>query len=819
MKVLDKIKSGLLKMGLKGKVIGLSALAIGNVASIVSISVAWFSMRGSGVSNIDMVTGDVNVEIRSVTAYKQVYPYHAQSTEFINYDANPVLKKYVIKDHTLTDTDGTTLADDINFTTDSVQITLGDNASGQHVTGDYDGEGLNSRNIHCPTSIKFRYYIIGDSVFTGESKCWTTDNALAFANTEAIVGGQNPHSVVIDNVVISAGASFILIDKDLINQDKYLNYSSLDTDNSPFRIVSNSIKCLKSGAYKITYSYGKITIEPTQRSVRKDSIISNNSMDPTKINIDYIGSADKTNYPTVYDYVPNAIYNQNSMVVLDVELNYKNVNKIEAGLRVERSGEAEDINASISANGGYSNGLTHLSGNEALHASDFYCFYPVLTKTSVGTGEGTWTANQMWDSLHVKTNMGEEKDFLHIKHSGEWSDLNLYGKKMVNGEYTEFYREGVSLSKGDTFKINLNNGGTWRGFNDVKTNSYAFSCFDDDGTNDHNIYVNTSGLYDIYVSSTPENGKYIWLQQHETVIHISTDQGANWSDLPLIGKNLDTQSAEYYIQNVSLNEGDIFKADLHGVWRGATDIKSGGASTSFTDDDSGNHNIKVLTTGVYDIFIATNPDNNSKYIWLDNYSDEHIEPAPSVYALNLKRNDEWSTINLFANDGATEYFADGVLLDTDDLFNINLNDAEHLRNWNSVLVDDDTSTYFESGDSSNIKVKIAGSYDIRISVTPDENSKSITIKPHSVFSKFVNATGTQNYDTTLECNLHYKNDLDGLIINPSNVDNIYHCYIGIDYDYVFSRYFLHEKRLGKTYYLYRDYQFHFIGTQVLEQEE
>ena len=51
----------------------------------------------------------------------------------------------------------------------------------------------------------------------------------------------------------------------------------------------------------------------------------------------------------------------------------------------------------------------------------------------------------------------------------------------------------------------------------------------------------------------------------------------------------------------------------------------------------------------------------------------------------------------------------------------------------------------------------------------------------------------------------------GIIISKDNKR-----YYAIDYDYVFSKYFLYEKRLGKTYYLYRDFTFHFMAIQFLE---
>ena len=48
------------------------------------------------------------------------------------------------------------------------------------------------------------------------------------------------------------------------------------------------------------------------------------------------------------------------------------------------------------------------------------------------------------------------------------------------------------------------------------------------------------------------------------------------------------------------------------------------------------------------------------------------------------------------------------------------------------------------------------------------------------------------------------------------VENIYHCYVSIEYDYQHSQYFLNKNRLGKTYLLDRDFGFHFFGTQHKE---
>ena len=79
--------------------------------------------------------------------------------------------------------------------------------------------------------------------------------------------------------------------------------------------------------------------------------------------------------------------------------------------------------------------------------------------------------------------------------------------------------------------------------------------------------------------------------------------------------------------------------------------------------------------------------------------------------------------------------------------------------------------------------------------------------------KFLNDT---EFDKTIDCTLHMKENDDSATVAASNTDNIYHCYIGIEYDYEHSVYFLDENRLGKTYLLDRDFGFHFSGIQHKE---
>ncbi|MBO6285294.1 MAG: Ig-like domain-containing protein [Bacilli bacterium] len=90
----------------------------------------------------------------------------------------------------------------------------------------------------------------------------------------------------------------------------------------------------------------------------------------------------------------------------------------------------------------------------------------------------------------------------------------------------------------------------------------------------------------------------------------------------------------------------------------------------------------------------------------------------------------------------------------------------------------------------------------------------------ALFSKF--STGG-SYDDSVSCRLCLKDktgaDVDSLVIpgNDPDVGSVYHCYVGIDYDYEHTAFFLNENRLGKTYLLDRDFGFYFMGTQLLGQ--
>ena len=124
-----------------GRTIGFVLLAIGNIVGVSVATIAWFGINNRE-SNIDMVSGDLDVEINKVTAYKYVYPYYPNSTEFINYDTVGIVKKYILEDHIST-FDGDDY-DDITVTTYNGTITLGERETGTFTT---NANTASSKNV------------------------------------------------------------------------------------------------------------------------------------------------------------------------------------------------------------------------------------------------------------------------------------------------------------------------------------------------------------------------------------------------------------------------------------------------------------------------------------------------------------------------------------------------------------------------------------------------------------------------------------------------------------------------------------------------
>ena len=428
MKLVDKLKSFAPKLtSRKGKIVGLVALIIGSVAAVTVTTLAWFNLAAKE-STIEMVSGDLNVQIEKVSAYKYVYPYFKGSTEFINYGQNNgTVKKYVLEDHNLL-INGNPVNEKSDITSDNATITLGAKTDGHYVpTFPLDPSSLSATNIHYEDIDIFRYYLIGDGLFCGvENKPWSIESAFAFANISGSPTEANP--IVLDDVVVSAGSHFTFFDTNGAeydeNEDEYnCNYYSLGENSispakSPFRIVGNSIYCLRSGIYKFSYyidSTGenpeeilKIDLHTEDNGTRKDiSVIANNSLDATMISIEHAGG--KGGNKTLPAYMPEAILSQNTMVVLDVELKFTNARPIDLNLRINRLSETSNSIHRLANryNDTTSNLIGYVNENEKnlLRASDFYNFYVKFTKANTAYA----SASAIWTAMHVEGNANFQK--------------------------------------------------------------------------------------------------------------------------------------------------------------------------------------------------------------------------------------------------------------------------------------------------------------------------------------------------------------------------------------------------------------------------
>ena len=439
------------------KIIGFTLLAVGNVAAVSVATIAWFGINNRE-SRIDMVSGDLDVEINKVTAYKYVYPYYKNSTEYIDYNTDGVVKKYVIEDHVLQY--NSTDVDDISITSDNATITLGSLDPENHGSYTTNQNQAGPANICIPTGVykpEFTYYLIGDDKFCAVDDSWAIKDAYAFALKAEVAADRH---AILNNVVVSAGSSFRLLkaEEDVVegNTVYYYDYfplSSIAESSSPFRLVDDNsdgvydrILCLRSGIYNFTISPNQLFVELNTRDggSKKDiSVITNNSMDPTKVTIDYAGgqNINKTNpaapnyYPTVESYLATAIYNQYTTVVLDVELNFKNANPVEASLKIERTNIRNSDYSIYHFSNKYSDTTHNLNGYiddshiNPLRASDFYNFYAVFTKTpytDVNDTEDGDPSDDLWLNLHRVGDANSQK-FLN---TGTYNDLTQYDKEL-----------------------------------------------------------------------------------------------------------------------------------------------------------------------------------------------------------------------------------------------------------------------------------------------------------------------------------------------------------------------------------------------------
>ena len=403
------------------KVLAFASIALINVFSVSAASLAWFALT-SPHTDINAFSGDLNVRIDKVTAYKYVYPYYEKSTDLVNYEAVPALRGYTIEDRLLKEEQGITDA----IFAPVAHISLDSPADGTYAPTPSASNG--PTNVYFSGSSDFKFCLLGDATFTG-----TTSTPWSNLTSVSLPSATLPSTV--KNVVISEGARFALFDNDTCLHStstdeetgqtvhhydcKYFPATALTAktsegtaseDAARFRLVDDgaAIECLKSGIYDVTYAGSGLTISLSGRS--DEAIIGNNILDPTLIKINW--SRGGTGYGSLNAYLPTAIKEQMTMVVFDVELTYVNANPIQAGLTVKRRTTKSE--RSIYNFGNLYADTTHnlegyqVVGNTVyrnpLDASDFYAFRATLARTPYASRGAMMTA------LYLKTDAVDADD-------------------------------------------------------------------------------------------------------------------------------------------------------------------------------------------------------------------------------------------------------------------------------------------------------------------------------------------------------------------------------------------------------------------------
>ncbi len=388
MGILDKLKN----LSGRAKIIAVTSLVIANLATATAGAYAWFSAMAQ-TSNISTVSGDLNVSIEKVTAYKYVYPYYSNSAEFIDYDSPGQVLSFVLEDKDVEDYVKESLSADRAVFEDDVVFTLGENVAGTYVTS---GTGTR-QSILRPEGNDFYYYLVGDGVFAGSSAVWSLGAAIPFSfsgTASALTPAQ------LDGVVVSAGAEFTLFDTRTASAGActYLDYDAYQSapasgKSKRFEIIDEdgrtTLRCLCAGIYSFVYDGSTLSIALHNRS--NDAIIGSNLLDPTKISLDYYASQSQG---TLEEYIPTAVAAQNTMVILDVLLHYRNVSEVDAGLKVLRTSDATFDYASTTEN---VTGYISESEGDRIGASHFYAFYSLFSQTALGT------STEVYAAMHAKT--------------------------------------------------------------------------------------------------------------------------------------------------------------------------------------------------------------------------------------------------------------------------------------------------------------------------------------------------------------------------------------------------------------------------------
>ncbi len=270
--------------GYRKNLIIATCMSIFTLVATMCATFAWFMIPKPNAS-LDTISGDMSITVDKLSAYRYVYPYYKDSNSYIDYSIDPTTKKDKgqLKQFVITDTTeinpletAPTIPEDESFT-------------------------------------KTALYLVGDHTYLGENTSteFSLSSGLIFSSsTDAL-------TFTIEDVTLSVGSHFTVAR----NDSTIVSFTGFaDTDDIVYS--NNHFTCRKAGLYdvRITKSSADAdatySISITKNSRDDESIFGMTLFDPTYALLngtqnDVKGRAD-------------AIYDQNTCLIYDVEISVKN---------------------------------------------------------------------------------------------------------------------------------------------------------------------------------------------------------------------------------------------------------------------------------------------------------------------------------------------------------------------------------------------------------------------------------------------------------------------------------------------------------------
>lgn len=254
------------RLSSRGKLILATTLAIFTLLSTMCASFAWFTIKNPNI-RFETVTGDMNIEIESLSAYRYVYPYYEGSNTFIDYQSDKAeVRKYIIKD----------------------------NQKKPFIEPDTSSREANTLNG--------QYYLVGDTTFI------QSEGKEEYDIQTGLVLTNSGNDFLIEEATLSKGATFAITK----NNKDFLRFDFVEKEETNIETIENTyFRVNTPGIYRIKMDERNKTISIHKNTRDDDAILGMTIFDPT--------------YATFMNQKgAKAIYYQNTCLVYDVKIKVKN---------------------------------------------------------------------------------------------------------------------------------------------------------------------------------------------------------------------------------------------------------------------------------------------------------------------------------------------------------------------------------------------------------------------------------------------------------------------------------------------------------------